>query len=529
MAKTTSPTQRADKPPESPTPVKPVPPPAPESTSQDPARAASHFFRDFLIAGVLGVAILGAYWKHNQTVTTVNHVDKKAKDLIERDTPADFYKAEEQLKKALELDSSNAYSLSALAEINALLWGEDGVTDRKSQAEDFARKADSVDPHIAERYSADALILLYNGQATQAETSIRAVLDKGAKGARLYDVLGRALRAQGKLEDAKKALMDASKLGRIPRFNVDLAEVFYDQGDLVQADTYIQKALESNPEHPRALAMRARLSIARGLNIKVATDDLASLLGPRKSELTPALLAQAYAARAQLKLFNHQPAEAVRDAQEAVKANPKLAIAHQVLGLALVQANNIGQALNEFDRAKALDPAGDAFYFEAARALAQAKEVDKAMAILKKVPVKDEQYHLAFGDLLRKKGDLAAALAEFDEALKLNSFSAPAFYGKGLVFADQKKIPEAGKAFEAAYGARPNYPEAHQQMGNLLVDAKKGEDAASEYEQSLTMYVEAGTPRERLLALRDDFIGRLKKGAPKIVSKFQDDCKQILH
>jgi tetratricopeptide (TPR) repeat protein len=275
--------------------------------------------------------------------------------------------------------------------------------------------------------------------------------------------------------------------------------------------------------------MRARLNIARGLNIKVATDDLASLLGPRKSELTPALLAQAYSARAALKLFNHQPAEAVRDAQEAVRANPKLASAHQVLGLALVQANNVGQALNEFDRARTLDPSVNAFYFEAAKALAQAKEVDKAVTILKKVALKDENYHLAYGDLLARKGDSAGALAEYDEALKQNQFSAPAFYGKGLILVQEKKIPEAGKAFESAFGARPNYAEAHQQMGYLLLDAKKGEDAASELEQALTMYVESGTPRDRLVALRDDFIARLKKGAPKIVSKFEDDCKQILH
>ena len=529
MPKPTSPKQKALKAPEPPAPVQPVPQAAPASRPPKPARTQSHFVRDISIVTVLGAAGLGAYYKHNQTMTTVNHVDKKAKDLIEKDTPQDFLEAEKQLKKALDLDSSNAYSLSALAEINALLWGEDGVTERKTDAEDFTKRADAGDPHIAERYSADSLVLLYSGQAGQADSSVRTVIEKGAKGARLYDALGRALRAEGKLDEAKKAFLDATKLGRIPRFNVDLAELYYDEGDLTNAETYVGKALEANPDHPRALAMRARLNIARGLNIKVATDDLASLLGPRKAELTPNLLAEAYSARAALKLFNHQPAEAVRDAQEAVRANGKLASAHQVLGLALVQSNNVGQALNEFDRAHALDPSVNAFYFEAAKALAQEKEVDKALAIIKKVPLKDENYHLVYGDLLAKKGDPTGGLAEYDEALKLNQFSAPAFYGKGLILESQKKIPEAGKAFESAFGARPNYPEAHQQMGYLLLDAKKGEDAASEFEQALTMYAEGGMARDRLVALRDDFTNRLKKGAPKIAGKFQDDAKQILH
>ena len=144
MAKPTSPKQKAAKAPGSPAPVKSVPEPSPASRPAMPDRPRSHFLRDLSIVTVLGTAGLAAYYKHNQTVTTVNHVDKKAKDLIEKDTPQDFYEAEKQLKKALDLDSSNAYSLSALAEMDALLWGEDGVEDRKGAAQELAKKADEI-------------------------------------------------------------------------------------------------------------------------------------------------------------------------------------------------------------------------------------------------------------------------------------------------------------------------------------------------------------------------------------------------
>lgn len=532
MPKPTSPKQAAPTPPAPPAPVKPVPtPPSAVNAAAGPTRRApSHFLRDVLLALVIGGAALGYYYKRVQTSTQVNHVAKKAKDLIEKDTPQDFYEAEKQLKKALDLDSSNAYSLSALAEMDALLWGEDGVADRRAPAEDYVRKADEVDPHFAERYSADSLVKLYGGQPAEAEKVVRAIIEKGARGARLYDALGRALRAQGKLEEAKKAFVEGTKLGRIPRFNVDLAQLYFDEGDLVNADTFVQKALETNPDHPRAQILRARIGVARGLNIKTATDDLLSLLGHRKSDLTPTLLAEAFTAKAALQLFNRQAADAVREAQEAVRADPRFADGHQILGLALVQTNNVGQALNEFDRARTLDPYVPAFYFEAAKALAQAKEIDKAVAILGKVSPKDEQYHLAYGDLLFRKGDKAGAMAEFDQALRQNQLSAQAYYGKGLILAEEKKIPEAGKAFEAAFGARPNYAEAHQQLGYLLLLGKKAEDAASEFEQALQMYAGSQAPREKLIALRDEFIERLKKGAPKgLVQKFQDDCKQIIH
>jgi len=82
---------------------------------------------------------------------------------------------------------------------------------------------------VAERYSADSLILLYAGQAPAAEASVKAIIDRGAKSARLYDAYGRALRVEGKLDDARKAFTDATKAGRIPRFNVDLGELDFDQ------------------------------------------------------------------------------------------------------------------------------------------------------------------------------------------------------------------------------------------------------------------------------------------------------------
>lgn len=533
MAKPTSPQPKPPRNPKGPAATpRAVPPLSRGAGDEAPVRARNpmHFARDVGLIAVVLIAGLGYYYKRVQTSSQVNHVAKKAKDLIEKDTPQDFYEAEKQLKKALDLDATNAYSLSALAEMNALLWGEDGVGDRRASAEAYTHKADALDPHFAERYSADSLVQLYGGQAAQAEASAHAILEKGAKGARLYDAYGRALRAQGKLDEARKAFTDATKNGRNPRFYADLSELYFDQGDLVNADNFVGKALESNGDHPRALILRARVSVARGTNIKTATDDLASLLGPRKGELPPTLLAEAYTARAELKLFNRQAADAVRDAQEAVKADPRFAAAHQALAAALVQSNNVGQALNEFDRAQALDPYVSAFYFDAAKALAAAGQGDKAVAILQKVLPKDEHYHLAYGDLLERKGDRAGALAQYEAALKINPLSAPAYYGRGKILVDQKNIPEAGKSFEAAFGAQPNFPEAHQQLGYLLLDGKKYEDAAGEFEAALSQFAGNHTPREKLVATRDDFIGRLKKSAPKaLVTKFSDDAKQILH
>jgi tetratricopeptide (TPR) repeat protein len=499
-----------------------------------PKRQSAHLVRDLLIAAVIFGGILAWYYRHTKIQVEVNHIAKKAKDLMEKDSPQDFLESEKEFKKALELDPKMAYSLSALAQMNTLLWGQYGIADRKAAAEDYLKQADALDPHFQERYAARSYLQLYSGHPEQAVASAQAILDRNAKGAaQILDALGRSQRKMGKLDEARKSFTDASKAGwRNPRFNADLGQLYADMGDMLNAQTYYQKALEINAEHPVSLIARDRANIATGDKIKLATDDLASLLGPRKGELPPALLAQAYTARAELKILNKQQAEAAKDADAAMKADPSYAPGYYVSGLSLVKSD-LGKALNNFDRAIALDPYVVAFYFESAKALQDAGQGDKAIAMLQryeKAFPKDEHYYLLYGDLLEKKGDTDGALAQYDLALKANNFSAPADFAKGRILYGEKKYPEAAKAFQDALDAQQNFPEAHIQIGYILIDSKKHEDAAAEFEQALELSKNNQVPKDKLIAMRDDFTARLKKGgAPKpLMTKFADDAKEII-
>ncbi len=506
--------------------------PSKSETRKKAGESLGGALRDILVLGALLLAGLVFYYRHVQTSKEVNHVAKQAKDLSEKDTPRDFEKAEKDLDHVLSLDGKNAYALSSHAELDALLWGEEGVREKEKDAEDFAKRADEVHAHIQERYAADALLLLYQGHPDQAEQSIVGVINRGAHGSHIFDALGRSQRQLGKLDMAKKSLTEAAKGSwRNPRFNVDLANLYFDDGDTMNALAYFQKALESNPDHPRALLGRARAGLARGEKIKTATDDLASLLGPRKDELTPGLLSLAYTARAELKLFNRQFKDAERDAQEAVKAGPRNAWAYEALGLARAHTQP-ADASPAFDKALSIDPYPVAFYFSSARALLDAGQADKAIAMMQryeKVLSKDEHYYVFYADLLDRKGDKAGALAQLELALKANPFSAPAWYAKGRILQGEHKYPEAGKAYEAALGAQENFPEVHQQMGYMLMDAKKLVDAAGEFETALELFKADQAPRAKLVSLRDDFAKRLKKGPKPLQKKFWEDSKVILH
>ncbi len=135
-----------------------------------------------------------------------------------------------------------------------------------------------------------------------------------------------------------------------------------------------------------------------------------------------------------------------------------------------MQSKNVGQALNEFDRAQALDPYISTFYYDAAKTLSLAGEGDKALAILKKVATKDEHYTWPPG-IPRARGDEAGAQAEYEEAIKINPLGA-GFYGKGKILLAAKKSSRPARHFAGAAGAQPTYPEAHQGMAEVLLDRR---------------------------------------------------------
>jgi tetratricopeptide (TPR) repeat protein len=492
--------------------------------------------RDILIAAVLLILALGLYYRHVQIEKQVNHIGKRAKDQAEKDTPQALRDATKELDKVLDLQANNAYALSAHAEIDALLWGEYGLADRRGPAEEFVRKADAIEARIEERFAAHAYALLYGGAPDKAEQYLVDLIAKGARGgAHILDALGRAQRKQGKLDFAQKSFNEATKAGwRIPRFPTDLGELYFDEGDLLNADNYFQKALELNADHPRAQIDRARTNIARGTKIKLATDDLASLLGPRKPDLTPSLLARAYTARAELKLFGKQYPEALKDAQAALDIDASYAPAYWALGVALANVEP-KRSQAAFDKALSLDPYVASAYLMTARALVAADQTDQAVALLKrfdKALTKDDHYYLAFGDLLERKGDQQGAMEQYDQALKAtNTFSAAAWFAKGKLLQAQKQYEEAEKAYRSALSIQESFPEVHEQMAYMLLDAKKAQDGAEEFVAALEQLKMGGAPREKMLALSNDFASRLKKSAPRdkgLQKEYADTAKVLL-
>src|SRR5438067_1246604 len=170
-----------------------------------------------------------------------------ARDEMAKDTPRGLFAAEKLFERALTVHARNAYALAALADIETQLAGA-GVEGRGTRAAELRARAEVRDIALPERFEAHALALLQEGKSGEAETYLRGILARypHSTGApRLNDALGQALRAQGKIREARDSFRKAAAGAREARFTVDLAEALADEGSFTEAIAGFDRALQT--------------------------------------------------------------------------------------------------------------------------------------------------------------------------------------------------------------------------------------------------------------------------------------------
>lgn len=106
--------------------------------------------------------------------------------------------------------------------------------------------------------------LLRAGQYSQAEALARKALQR-TPGAELYNLLGLALKGQGRLKEATEAYQRALALdASFPEAANNLAVALEAQGRRKEAEEFYQEALRLNPSYPEAHLNYALLLEATG-------------------------------------------------------------------------------------------------------------------------------------------------------------------------------------------------------------------------------------------------------------------------
>jgi Tfp pilus assembly protein PilF len=96
------------------------------------------------------------------------------------------------------------------------------------------------------------------------------------------------------------------------------------------------------------------------------------------------------------------------------------------------------------------------------------------------------EIHHDLGVEALRAGRFQEALQEFDQALKMNEKFPEASLGRGLVLEFAfGKLDQAEKSYRRALALRPNYPEAHNDLGQLLAKTGRAQEALAEFDLAL--------------------------------------------
>jgi tetratricopeptide (TPR) repeat protein len=107
--------------------------------------------------------------------------------------------------------------------------------------------------------------------------------------------------------------------------------------------------------------------------------------------------------------------------------------------------------------------------------------MDKAIAIDRTKP----RIHLARASVLSKLGQFEAALAGYNEAIRLKPDYAEAYCDRGIAFQEREQWEAALASYDQAITLRPNYPEAHNNRGDLLNKLNQWDAALASFDRAI--------------------------------------------
>jgi tetratricopeptide (TPR) repeat protein len=129
-------------------------------------------------------------------------------------------------------------------------------------------------------------------------------------------------------------------------------------------------------------------------------------------------------------------------------------IAHNNLGIALMQKGRMDEAITHFQKALQINP-------------------DNAVA------------HNNFGNALSQEGRVDEAITQYQKALRIDPNLALAHINLGLVLFQQGKVDEAITQYQEALEINPDYADARVSLGNFLLQKGRVDEAITQYQKEL--------------------------------------------
>ena len=282
----------------------------------------------------------------------------------------------------------------------------------------------------------------------------------------------RKLTQQGKPDQAiaKLQTLDPSTKG----VALELGDAYYKKSDFSQAIQYLKKANAEDPANQEALQLLGMAYFASG-HPGVAIPLLEKLQGAMphanadgyyilgtcyiqvrnydgariafaKMFGVPGNSAAAYLFAARMLLRQDFDPVAEQYAQRAVALDPRLPLAHYLLGELDLYKARLPEAIAEFQKELEINPAHAATYYKLGDAYARAQKYDEAQTTLQRSIRLDSTSSVPFilmGQVLQKKGDYDLAVLSLKRAVTMEPNNPTAHYLLGQTYREMGRKEEA--------------------------------------------------------------------------------------
>ncbi len=256
--------------------------------------------------------------------------------------------------------------------------------------------------------------------------------------------------SRGMLKEAEKIYRDLLAKGVCTRtIYSKLAAISSTQKRFIEPIKLLRKAIELNPNHPKD-HYNLGLALHQQGNLKSAIDSYRNAI-QLKINFPDAHFRLGNA----LQLEGNLSA-AITAYKTAIEHKPNFPDAHNNLGVAFQEHGNPAAAIASYKTALRLKPNFFEAHVNCGNALKDEYDLTAAIA----------SYEEALR--LKDKGDLNAAIASYKTALQLKPNFPDAHYNLGFSLQSQDYLTEAIASYKKAILLKANFPDAHNNLGSAL-------------------------------------------------------------
>jgi tetratricopeptide (TPR) repeat protein len=350
------------------------------------------------------------------------------------------------------------------------------------------------------------MALRSKGDADAALTQFQSLLQEHPESAELLHQFAQTLRQKGDLEGAIQAFE------RVLALNPEARETYYGLGQA------LKEAAAANRAHPKSQRPTPANGVAELM--KAAAQAMASrdLAQVRRSLEKAIEVDPSYAEAYNLLGFTLGKAgdltAAIDKLKQAVALDPEIPDAHYNLGVALWFHQEREAAAKELDQSLRLNPAAGAVYSFRGMVYRESGDLDGARrAIYRAIALSPENAvpYIDLGVVFLRQGQLASAIGQFEAGLNLPSSPIPVSDLQSAAGELRRAIPRAegpaeayhvlGRmlgvagapalqvvtAFQDAIRLRPDYAQAHNSLGLVLVQTGDDEKAIEAFREAIRL------------------------------------------